>query len=95
MSGFPSPNPRRRSSIMPSSTNLNAADNNNNNNNDSIKVICRFRPILQNRRESSRPDQQVSSVNFRLDEERNEVFFSNEMSDCKTFKFDKVSQQNK
>lgn len=75
---------RRRSSM--------GTNTNQNDSNDAIKVICRFRPPKANRRESMRIEplngDKVESYN--LDEERGDVEFCSDLTENKSFKFDKV-----
>jgi hypothetical protein len=61
------------------------------NSSDSIKVICRFRPIRANAKKDSKFDDKVS---YNLNESTGEVDFTSCFGERKIFKFDKVRCQS-
>lgn len=84
MSEGPSPLRRKSSRIIDTSA-LKDGDGAPSNSSDSIKVLCRFRPIRTNAKSGSN-DQNV----FNLNDETGEVEYASYYADKKTFKFDKV-----
>lgn len=76
---------RRKSSRIIDTSILKDGDGAVGNNSDSIKVICRFRPIRVNAKPGA-VDQNV----FNLNEDSGEVEYASQYADKKTFKFDKV-----
>ncbi len=58
---------------------------------DSIKVLCRFRPPSRDR-DSYKPGSRhsLSMDTYKIDDQRNEIEFTSDLSDGKSFTFDKV-----
>lgn len=93
----PSPNSRRKSSRMSMSSasiDMSADDGRAVDtaamNSDSIKVVCRFRPIRVNARQSS-----TAESSFSLNSSTGEVECVSSYADRKVFKFDKVNEERK
>lgn len=90
MSDSHSPLMRRRSSRMMMSSQQSIDGNEDgkahDNSSDSIKVVCRFRPIRVNAKQQSATDANP----FVLNEETAEVDYASYYTDKKCFKFDRV-----